>query len=221
MCEAASPPIGKVVLKGYWREKVSSRETAANKPVPGRITLFIRALGDMGLFYTSEGDVAYFYLVGDTAVMTRKGEVRVAKKVEEIKSGDELIAVIVPADFGEPGVHFFTPQDAGQQLAYVQHEEGVVIDAHVHNEVERSIKLTSEAVFVKKGRLRVDFYAADHQYLLSRVVEAGAAVLQLSGGHGFKVLDEAELVVVKQGPYAGRRDKTRFRGVGDSDVRLF
>ena len=153
-------------------------------------------------------------------MMTVNSGVRVAK-VEEVRSGDELIAVIVPADFREPGVHFFTSKDVGQQLAYVQHEEGVVVDAHVHNEVERSIRRTCEAVFVKKGKLRVDFYTTDRKYLSSRVVEAGAAVLQVSGGHGFKVLDEAELVVVKQGPYAEEGDKTRFPGVLDDQVKLF
>ncbi len=152
--------------------------------------------------------------------MTIKSKVRVAK-VEEVKSGDELIAIIVPADFREPGVHFFTPKEVGQQLAYVQHESGVVVDAHVHNEVERSIRITCETVFVKKGKLRVDFYNTDHKYLLSRVVGAGAAVLQVSGGHGFKVLDRAELVVVKQGPYAAEGDKTRFRGVPEDQVKLF
>lgn len=152
-------------------------------------------------------------------MMTIRSKARVAK-VEEVKSGDELIAVIVPADFRELGVHFFTPKDVGQQLAYVQHEEGVVVDAHVHNEVERTIWLTSETVFVKKGRLRVDFYTADHEYLLSRVLEEGATVLQVSGGHGFKVLDKAELVVVKQGPYVEERDKTRFWGVDDDNVKL-
>jgi len=151
--------------------------------------------------------------------MTTKSGVRTAK-VEEIRSGDELLAVIVPADFREPGVHFFTPKDVGQQLAYVQHKKGVVVDAHVHNKVERIIRLTSETVFVKRGRLRIDFYAGDHEYLLSRVLEAGSTVLQVSGGHGFKVLDEAELIVVKQGPYASERDKTRFSGVSDGDVKL-
>lgn len=152
-------------------------------------------------------------------MMTVSSKVKV-RKVEEVKSGDELIAVIVPADFREAGVHFFTPKDVGQQLAYVQHEKGTEVDAHVHNEVKRSIRLTSETVFVKRGKLRIDFYTGDHEYLMSRVLEAGATVLQVSGGHGFKVLDEAELIVVKQGPYAGERDKTRFSGVDDNDVKL-
>jgi hypothetical protein len=31
-----------------------------------------------------------------------------------------------------------------------------------------------------------------------------------SGGHGFEALEELEMVEVKQGPYVGDKDKTRF-----------
>ena len=31
-----------------------------------------------------------------------------------------------------------------------------------------------------------------------------------SGGHGFDVLEEVEMVEIKQGPYLGENDKTRF-----------
>ena len=38
-------------------------------------------------------------------------------------------------------------------------------------------------------------------------------ILLATGGHGFEVLEEIEMVEVKQGPYAGDQDKTRFTGV--------
>jgi mannose-6-phosphate isomerase-like protein (cupin superfamily) len=36
--------------------------------------------------------------------------------------------------------------------------------------------------------------------------------LLVKGGHGFEVLEELEMIEVKQGPYAGDQDKTRFVG---------
>ncbi len=33
------------------------------------------------------------------------------------------------------------------------------------------------------------------------------------GGHGFEVLEDVEMFEVKQGPYVGDSDKTRFSGV--------
>ena len=40
----------------------------------------------------------------------------------------------------------------------------------------------------------------------------------VSGGHGFSVLEEVEMIEVKQGPYSGDADKKRFDGIGDSDI---
>ena len=35
-------------------------------------------------------------------------------------------------------------------------------------------------------------------------------LLLASGGHGFECLEETEMFEIKQGPYAGDADKTRF-----------
>ena len=40
----------------------------------------------------------------------------------------------------------------------------------------------------------------------------------VSGGHGFKVLEEVEMIEVKQGPYYGEQDKVRFEGISDDEV---
>jgi hypothetical protein len=40
------------------------------------------------------------------------------------------------------------------------------------------------------------------------------------GGHGFTMLEESEIVEVKQGPYSGDVDKTRFTGIDDAEVRI-
>ena len=45
---------------------------------------------------------------------------------------------------------------------------------------------------------------------MSRVLGPGDVILLISGGHGFEVLEELNMVEVKQGPYAGETDKTRF-----------
>jgi len=133
--------------------------------------------------------------------------------IETLKVGDQLLAVIVSRDFDKPGIHFFTPNDLSQQLAYMRHPAGKVIDPHVHNPVDRSVQFTQEVLFIKRGRLRVDFYDNDQTYIESRILQAGDVILLATGGHGFEVLEEIEMIEVKQGPYAGDQDKTRFEGV--------
>lgn len=132
--------------------------------------------------------------------------------VEKIEHDGEMIALIVRDDFRQPGISFFTPNELSQQLAYMRHPTGKVIGAHVHNPVPRMVSYTQETLFIKRGRLRVNFFD-DHQvYLESRDLGPGDVILLVKGGHGFEVLDEVEMIEVKQGPYAGDADKTRFDG---------
>ena len=140
--------------------------------------------------------------------------------IETLKSGDQLLAVIVSAKFREPGIHFFTPNDLSQQLAYMRHPAGKVIDPHVHNPVSRNVHYTQEVLFIKKGKLRVDFYDNSQTYLESRILEEGDVILLATGGHGFEVIEEVEMVEVKQGPYAGDQDKTRFAGVSAERILI-
>jgi hypothetical protein len=73
---------------------------------------------------------------------------------------------------------------------------------------------------IRKGRLRVDFYDAEQHYLESRVLGVGDVILLMQGGHGFKVLEEVEMIEVKQAPYVGEQDKTRFVGIDRNDVKF-
>ena len=142
------------------------------------------------------------------------------KEILEIKNNETLLAIIIPNDFDQPGITFCTPGDLSQQLAYMHHLKDHEIAPHVHNVVKREVHYTKETLILRKGRLRVDFYDDNHTYLESRILEAGDVILLASGGHGFKVLEDVEMIEVKQGPYAGDGDKTRFVGVSDDEVRI-
>jgi len=140
--------------------------------------------------------------------------------IEEIREGGDLLAIIVRAGFDRPGISFFTPNTLSQQLAYMRHPAGKTIAPHVHNPVPREVHYTQEVLFIKRGRMRVDFYDNAQQYLRSRELMAGDVILLATGGHGFEVLEELEMIEVKQGPYAGDADKTRFEGVPGDRVIL-
>ncbi|GBG57993.1 hypothetical protein SPFL3102_01713 [Sporomusaceae bacterium FL31] len=132
--------------------------------------------------------------------------------VKHIMHNNNLLAIIIKKNFDIEGIHFFTPDDFSQQLAYMHHQTGKIIEPHIHNPVPRQVHFTQEVLFVRKGMLRVDFYDEEQRYLESHILEAGDIILLASGGHGFEVLEEIEMIEVKQGPYAGEKDKTRFIG---------
>jgi mannose-6-phosphate isomerase-like protein (cupin superfamily) len=133
--------------------------------------------------------------------------------IEKIMHEDQLLAIIVRKDFTAEGIQFFTPNDYSQQLAYMHHAKGKIIEPHVHNLLSRQVHYTLEVLMIKSGKVRVDFYTEEKKYTESRILHAGDLILLVSGGHGFEALEELEMYEVKQGPYAGDHDKTRFEGI--------
>jgi len=140
--------------------------------------------------------------------------------VEEIKYKDNLLAIIVSSKFEKDGIAFFTPNSFSQQLGYMKREKDYVIEPHVHNPVKREVVWTQEVLFIKSGKVRVDFYNEEKIYLKSRVLEKGDIILLASGGHGFEMLEESEIIEVKQGPYSGDKDKTRFEPVDSKKIQI-
>lgn len=130
--------------------------------------------------------------------------------IEYIKHLDLLLAIIIRHDFKEEGIKFFTPDDFSQQLGYMNRPKGYVIQPHVHNAVDRTVTLTQEVLFIKSGLVKIRFYTQEKEYLFDRILEAGDVILLSSGGHGFEMLEPTEMIEVKQGPYSGEQDKTRF-----------
>lgn len=140
-------------------------------------------------------------------------------QIEEVKKKNKLLAMIIRNNYVCEGVDFITPNEYSQQVAYMHHPTGKVIDAHVHNLVHRNVVMTQEVLLIKKGALRDDFYDEYEDYLESRNLYAGDIILLVSGGHGFRVLEEVEMIEVKQGPYAGEQDKKRFAGIEETQIR--
>jgi mannose-6-phosphate isomerase-like protein (cupin superfamily) len=130
--------------------------------------------------------------------------------VEHCRFNGELFAIIVRGTFQEPGITFFSSPELSQQLAYMSHPQGKSIAPHRHNKVTREVHYTQEVLVIQKGKLQVDFYTEAEQYLESRILLAGDVILLCSGAHGFQVLEPLEMIEIKQGPYAGENDKTRF-----------
>ena len=140
--------------------------------------------------------------------------------IERINHNRIELALIIRHSFSSDGIEFLTPDDYSQQIGYMKRARGYVIPAHVHNPVAREVHFTREVLIIKSGRLRVDLYSDEREYVESAILEAGDIILLASGGHGFEMLEETEMIEVKQGPYAGEGDKTRFESVNATDIIL-
>lgn len=120
---------------------------------------------------------------------------------------ENLIAIIIDPDHKGDGIEFFTPHDFSQQIAYMNRPEGYEISPHIHNHVERTILHTQETLFIKSGRVRIDFFDDNHVFITSRILKTGHVILLAHGGHGLMMLEPTEIIEVKQGPYIGTNDK--------------
>lgn len=140
--------------------------------------------------------------------------------IQQIIHNNQLLSIIIRHNFEKNGIEFFTPDDFSQQLAYMKRPKDYVIPPHVHNPILREVQLTQEVLYIKSGRVRVDFYDDDKNYLESTIVESGDVILLAHGGHGFEMLEESEIIEVKQGPYAGEMDKVRFEPICKTQIKV-
>jgi mannose-6-phosphate isomerase-like protein (cupin superfamily) len=134
--------------------------------------------------------------------------------IEEIRNNDRLLGIVIRSGYNRPGISFFTPPELSQQVAYISHGAGFRIQSHIHNPLPRAIKYTQEVLVIRKGRLKVDFYDDGQNFLESCLLEEGDVIVLVEGGHGFEVLEDLAMIEIKQGPYLGDADKTRFEGRG-------
>ena len=140
--------------------------------------------------------------------------------IQYITNNNLLLSIIVRHKFQKNGIEFFTPPEFSQQLAYMKRPKDYIIPPHIHNPISREVQWTQEVLFVKKGKVRVDFYDENKNYLKSTILETGDIILLAHGGHGFEMLEDTEIIEVKQGPYAGEMDKIRFEPIDNLQVRI-
>mgnify|MGYP001472652437 FL=1 len=140
--------------------------------------------------------------------------------IEKIEVDKKVYAIIIRSNYKKEGIEFFTPDNYSQQLGYMKRPSGYEIKPHIHKKISKKIEFTQEVLFIKSGKLRVDFYKNEKQYLQSKILSKGDIILLSEGGHGFKVIDECEIFEVKQGPYDEINDKERFEGKLDKETKI-
>lgn len=105
---------------------------------------------------------------------------------------------------------FYTPTDFIVQVGNVVHSAGIEIPRHKHRRAIQMVYGTPEVLLVQKGRMIVNLYGDDYAFLCTREVTVGDVLVLLSGGHGFRFLEDTVLLEVKKGPYGGHEEKEQF-----------
>ncbi|MFC1667216.1 hypothetical protein ACFL0P_05080 [Candidatus Omnitrophota bacterium] len=129
---------------------------------------------------------------------------------KEVMHNGELLAVIIKGDCMPVKTEFITPDTFKQQVGFIVYNKDENIKPHIHHEMSRSLKGTSEVLILKKGHVRVDFYSQKKEYTESYELFPGDILILVSGGHGFYFYEHSVFLEIKQGPYIGPQEKERF-----------
>lgn len=124
-------------------------------------------------------------------------------------SKNVLLAYTISSKDKCEGINFISDPNAFFQTAEMSHKKGHIIQNHFHNTIKREIDITSEAIIMRKGLLRV-FLFENMNLIHEFTISDGDILILLSGGHGFEMLEDSDFVEIKQGPFLGDADKTRF-----------
>lgn len=123
------------------------------------------------------------------------------------------LAIIIRSDYSPDATLFFSEPQYSQQIGIIKYPKAGEIKPHYHNELPRKVVYTQEVLVVRKGSIRVDLYDKKLVFVQSVNLHQSDAIFLVSGGHGFEMLEDCELLEVKQGPYSGVKiDKTQFEG---------
>ncbi len=133
------------------------------------------------------------------------------EKAEKIECNGEIIAIVVRDAVEIDGINFFSPPEFSQQLGLISRKKDYIIKPHIHKRVPREVSVTQEVLHILSGRIEITLYGKNKEKIKSVELKAGDTILLASGGHGIKILDDAKILEVKQGPYSGvDGDKEHF-----------
>ena len=108
------------------------------------------------------------------------------------------------------GVNFLTPAKLNHQVGFLKHKKNHEIIPHLHLINKRKINYTSEVLIIQKGKIRIDLYNSKKKYLFSKIAKKNDIVILIKGAHGFKILNNCEILEIKQGPFNDKEDKIKF-----------
>ena len=123
---------------------------------------------------------------------------------------NELLAILLKFNEFKNGKYFATDNSDEFQLASFDLNKDEIIEKHYHPEQNRTIRKTSEVIVVLDGKIEIEIYDNDLNFVHKEILSFGDTISLISGGHGLKIIDDSKFVEVKQGPFIPEVDKKRF-----------
>lgn len=133
--------------------------------------------------------------------------------VNEIKDGDVILARHVTAqEWEKGGLNFYSEDNEFIQVGTWGYDSGKELLAHTHNNVERTVNITQETLYIRRGRIKARIYNLKLELVAEWEAGEGDIMILMQGGHGYDILEDGTQVLeVKNGPYvSAQADRVRF-----------
>lgn len=120
---------------------------------------------------------------------------------------NNILAIVIYSNQEFKGIQFISPDYFALQLGTMNRPKGEIVAAHIHKQQIRTVEGTQEVLIVRSGKMLVELFDDKKKFVQSVLVEKGDIILLAFGGHSIKMIENVELVEVKQGPYTQILDK--------------
>lgn len=124
--------------------------------------------------------------------------------MEKITHDNTLVAVRIKKF--KTGIASLSDSDQPLQVLIHNRKKGSHTKAHLHKPIQRITQTLQECLIILKGKIKIDFYTPDKKIFKSMYAYEDEVIIFVSGGHAVHVLDDSEIVEVKNGPFIEDRD---------------
>jgi len=130
-------------------------------------------------------------------------------KLIKITANKKQLALIIKSGFQTKKNQFLTSKNNPLQLGILKFPKNYLVKPHYHRQIQKTTHKNQEFIYLVSGKIQVTFYH-HQQKIQTTTLNSGDILLQLAGGHSFKMLKPSQLITIKQGPYKGTKKEKSF-----------
>ena len=124
---------------------------------------------------------------------------------------EEVYALLAPKEDIKEGSEWFGSQIESLQASRMKYKAGKSFRVHHHILNPRTIKRTQECFIVIEGKIAVDIYNNEAQFVGTLEAGPGEAIFVYRGGHGVRMIEDSVVYEVKSGQWTTVSEDKEYR----------
>tara|TARA_B100001113_G_scaffold351198_1_gene349795 strand:- start:1116 stop:1514 length:399 start_codon:yes stop_codon:yes gene_type:complete len=117
----------------------------------------------------------------------------------------KVYAEVIRKSMKSDKTKFFSDSKSSFQFGFVAHKKGYSENPHYHKKILRKIYDCQQMLFVQKGKIKVKFFSRKKKLIKIILIKKGDAINIIQGIHAINILENAQCITVKQGPFISEK----------------